>query len=599
MSDESLTDEARAQLAALDEEIEKFTGQKRWSDVIKAIVSKAEIHTDPAQKVELYAEAGRMYLDKSSNQAEAIKCFESVLEHDPENVEAIEHLKEMYEKRRDWESLVRIRQRAAKLMDEADRLFEYVEIANVATQRLRKPEICIELWQVVLEEDEENPEALNALAQLYERAREWEPLARVLDKLVAQIEDEEELKTALNKLGMIYADKVGDDRGAVDAFRRLLALDPDDRRAQEQLKRRYASLKAWDDLEEFYASTDKWDELIRVLEREAEGKDTTDEERNDLLFRAARLWIDKLDKPDRAARAYEKVLSKDENNLEAALALSPIYEEAGDAKKLVSVYEVRLRHATEPVERVHLLRESGLLYEEKLRRPKEAFESFIEAFKADPTQEVIREDVARLAEATKGWDEAIAAYGVAIDASTDPDVQVDLRLQLGSLLTQVEKIEDAIAQYRAVYEMEGDNMAAISALERLYRQTEKYAELMEVYERRMELEEDPDARRQLAYGRASLYESELSDAASAIDAYQQILAEWGDDESDAYAALDRLYESEERWADLGATLERRIELGPESTEELAALKFRHANALSDHLDEKERALELYREVLML
>ena len=419
------TEEELAQLAELDETIAKYTEQKRWSDVIKAIVAKAELHPDPAQKVELHAEAGRMYLDKSSNQAEAIKCFEAVLEHDPYNLEAIGQLKESYEKRRDWESLVRIRQRAAKLMDEADRLFEYVEIAQLATQRLRKPDICIELWQSVLEEDPDNHEALESLSQLYERARDWEPLAKVLDKRVEQIADENELKQALQKLGMIYADKIGDDEGAVRAFQRLLTLDPDDRRAQEQLKRRYVSLKAWDELESFYASTEKWDELIRTLEREAEGKDTTDEERTELLFRAAKLWIEQKDKPERAARAYEKILSKDENNLDAALALSPIYEEAGDARKLVSVYEVRLKHAQEPTERVHLLRESGLLYEEKLRKPKEAFDAFLEAFKTDPTQEIIREDVARLAEATNGWDEGIAAYREAIEGATDPDVATD------------------------------------------------------------------------------------------------------------------------------------------------------------------------------
>ncbi|HBQ13033.1 MAG TPA: hypothetical protein DEF51_18480, partial [Myxococcales bacterium] len=513
--------------------------------------------------------------------------------------EAIGQLKESYEKRRDWESLVRIRQRAAKLMDEADRLFEYVEIAQLATQRLRKPDICIELWQSVLEEDPDNHEALESLSQLYERARDWEPLAKVLDKRVEQIADENELKQALQKLGMIYADKIGDDEGAVRAFQRLLTLDPDDRRAQEQLKRRYVSLKAWDELESFYASTEKWDELIRTLEREAEGKDTTDEERTELLFRAAKLWIEQKDKPERAARAYEKILSKDENNLDAALALSPIYEEAGDARKLVSVYEVRLKHAQEPTERVHLLRESGLLYEEKLRKPKEAFDAFLEAFKTDPTQEIIREDVARLAEATNGWDEGIAAYREAIEGATDPDVATDLRLQLGRLLAQVEKIDEAIEQYRAVYDARGDNLEAIEALETLYRQTEKYRELLDIYERRMELEEDPEVRRQLAYGRASLWESELANANNAIDAYQRILDEWGDDESDAYAALDRLYEAEERWADLASTLERRIDLGPESTEELAALKFRLANVAADHLTEAERALELYREVLML
>lgn len=594
-----LTAEERARLAELDEQIEKLTQAKRWTDVIRAMVAKAEILLDPVQKVELLAEAGRMYLDKSSNQAEAIKCFEAVLDHDPRNLEAIEQLKEMYEKRRDWESLVRIRQRAAQLMDEGDRLFEYVEIAQLATQRLRKPELCIELWQAVLREDPENPEALSALAQLYERARDWEPLAQVLEKQVEQITDDNELKQALQKLGMIYADKLNDDAGAVRAFRRLLALDPDDRRAQEQLKRRYVALKAWDELEEFYAATDKWDELIRTLEREAESKDATDAEKIDLLFRAARLWETKKDQPQRAARAYEKVLAMDETNLDAAVALSPIYEQAGDAKKLVRVYEVRLGHATEPAERIHLLREAGLLYEEKLRSPQEAFARFLEAFKTDPTQEVVREDVERLAQATGGWDEAIAAYGDAIDAAVDEDVQIELRLVLGRLLTKVGKIDEAIAQYRAVHEARPDDMEAIGALEQLYRQTEKYRELLEIYERRMDLEQDPDARRQLAYGRASLWENELADATNAIDAYQAILAEWGDDEIDAYAALDRLFEATERWGDFAATLERRIDLGPSSTEELASLKFRLANVLADHLTERERALDLYREVLML
>ncbi|MGE0785808.1 MAG: tetratricopeptide repeat protein [Sandaracinaceae bacterium] len=599
MSDYELTADQEAQLAALDEAIEKYEGQKRWSDVIKSIVEKAEIHVDPAKKIELYAEAGRMHLDKASNQVEAIKCFESVLELDAGNVEAIERLKEMYEKRRDWESLVKVRQRAAQLMDDADKLFELVEIAQLATQRIRKPEVCIELWEAVVSEDPDSHEAVEALSQLYERNRDWVSLARVLDKRVEQIDDENELKQSLQKLGMIYADKIGDDEGAVRAFRQLLTLDPDDRRAQEQLKRRYVSLKAWDDLEEFYGATEKWDELIRTLEREAENKDITEAERSDLLFRAARLWQDKNDKPDRAARAYEKILSADENNLDAALALSPIYEAAGDAKKLVRVYEIRLYHAQEPTERVHLLRESGLLYEEKLRKPEDAFKAFLDAFKADPTQEVIQADVARLAEATNGWDEAIAAYSEAIDGSVDEDLQVELRLQLGRLLTQVDKVAEAIAQYRAVYDVRADSMEAIGALEQLYRQTERYPELLEVYERRMELESDPDNRRQLAYGRASLYENELADADRAIDAYRAILDEWGDDETQAYAALDGLFHREQRWSDLGATLERRIDLGPESTEELAALKFRLANVLSEHLGDARRSLDLYREVLML
>ncbi|MGF1469684.1 MAG: tetratricopeptide repeat protein [Sandaracinaceae bacterium] len=595
-----LTEEERAaKLAELDEAIAKYEGQKRWSDMIRSMVAKGDLLESPDERIETYAEAGRLYLDKSSNQAEAIKCFEKVLELDELNLEAIEQLKAMYERRRDWERLVRIRQRAATLMDPSDRIDEAVEIAQLATQRLRKPDICIELWRDVTAVDPDHPEALAALAQLYERSRDWQPLAEILDRQVDQIADEAALKQSLQKLGMIYADKLSDNEGAVRTFQRLLAIDPEDRRAQEQLKRRYIALRAWDELEDFYATTERWSELIRTFEREAEGKDTTPEERSELLFRAARLWEQKEEKPDRAARAYEKILAQDESNLAAAEALSPIYEKASDAKKLVRVYEIRLPHLETDAERIHLLREVAGLYEERLRNPAAAYERTLEAFALEPTLDVLQDDVRRLAEATKDWDRAVDAYASAIDGAADPIAQTELRLRLGEVLVQVDRVEDAIAHYRAVYDQEPENLVAIHALDELYRTTERYRELLGIFDRRIELELDPDARRQLAYGRAALLEESLGDPAAAIDAYQTILDEYGDGEVDAYAALDRLYQSEARWADLAATLERRIDLGPESTDEHAALTFRLAGVLAEHLGDRARALELYREVLTL
>lgn len=600
-----LTETELARLAELDEAIVKFEGQKRWSDVIKSILAKADIVVDVNDKIGLLSHAGQMYLEKSSNQAEAIKCFEQVLELNPEDVAAITSLKEMYEKRRDWEKLVRAMEREAQLLEPADRGLRYLEMAQLATERLRKPEICIDLWQKVLGYDPENSDALGALAGLYERAREWQPLADVLEKQVAGGLGLDEQKQLLTKLGMIYADKLNDDRGAVGAFQRLLAIDPDDRRAQEQLKRRYVAIKAWDDLEAFYAASGKFDELIRTLEREAQNKDAAREEQIDLMFRVARLWLSQ-DKADRAARAYEKVLEFDATNHDAAAALAPIYERAGDAKKLALVLEVRLTHVQEPDERIVLLREVGLLYEEKLRRPQDAFARFLEAFSLDPLREVVREDIARLAPGVDGWDQAIAAYQKAIEVFAGAgDDEVELRLSLGAVLGRVGRVEDSIAQYRAVYDAVSDHSGAIAALEGLYRQTGRHQDLLEIYERRMDLESDPDARRQMAYGRASLLESEIDDADRAIDAYRSILAEWGDDEQDAYRALDALFEKKARWRDLAEILERRIELGPSSDEELASLKFRLARVLDEHEtaaasgDGRERALALYREVVTI
>ncbi|MBW1830772.1 MAG: tetratricopeptide repeat protein, partial [Deltaproteobacteria bacterium] len=576
MSEEQSGDEVReltadetAELEKLDDAIAKFEQQKRWSDMIRSILKKTELLQSSAQKVELFRQAGALYLERSSNQAEAIKCYEQLLEHDAQDVDAIERLKQMYEKRRDWEKLIRTMQREVDLLPEDDQLMRYAEMAELATQRLRKPDVCIELWQKVLQGDSENPNALNNLAQLYERAREWEPLAEVLEILVAGDTDVASMKQQLQKLGMIYADKIGNDEGAIGAFKQLLELDPSDRRAQEQLKRRYVSLGAWDELETFYAANEKWDELIRIVERQAEAQDTGPEDRIPLLFRAARLWEDKKGKPDRAARVYEKILGADPDNVQAAEALTPIYEEAHDARKLVSVLEVRVAHAADDGSKVELLGKIGHVFEERLRQPEVAFERYLEAFSLAPTHDEVRVDVERLAEELNGWDRLVSGFESAIEGVGDPHQAVPIRLSYGQTLAQLDRIDDAIEQYRLVYELEGDNLGAIGALGDLYVRTERFPELLDVYARRIELEQDPEARLEIAYRRAQLFADALNDTDKAI------------------------------WHQLGQLLERRIEAGPESHEELAALKFRLGRVCESQMQDKLRAVELYREVLLL
>ncbi|MBW2686223.1 MAG: hypothetical protein JRE19_09935, partial [Deltaproteobacteria bacterium] len=73
MSEEQSGDEVReltagelAELEKLDDAIAKFEQQKRWSDMIRSIMKKAELLQSPAQKVELFRQAGTLYLERSS-----------------------------------------------------------------------------------------------------------------------------------------------------------------------------------------------------------------------------------------------------------------------------------------------------------------------------------------------------------------------------------------------------------------------------------------------------------------------------------------------------------------------------------------------------
>ena len=178
-------------------------------------------------------------------------------------------------------------------------------MAKLATERVKKPEVCIELWQEVLANDASNAEALGALAGSTSAGRSSRSSRPSSSKQAEVTYDAPAKIQILTKLGTIYGDRLNNDEAGVGAWRTLLTLDPNDRKAQDALKKKYLALGRWDDLEVFYAESGKWDEFIRVLEQQEETEDGAGRVG---LFKIAELWADKKQKADRAPKAYEKVL---------------------------------------------------------------------------------------------------------------------------------------------------------------------------------------------------------------------------------------------------------------------------------------------------
>jgi tetratricopeptide (TPR) repeat protein len=590
-----------AKIAELQKLAEKQESSKRYSEFVKTLLQLALLVPDRRDKVALYAKAADLYVSKFANQAEAVKAYEAVLAIDPDNTQAVEYLRQMYEKRRDWEKLLGLQRREAdRLPAGPNRAAKFLEIARLATERVKKPDVCIDLWQEVLASDETNAEALGALAGLYERAKDFEKLAAVLERQADVTLDAPAKIQVLTKLGTIYGERLNDDDGAVGAWRSLLALDPSDRRAQDALKKKYLTLGRWDDLEVFYADTGKWDEFIRVLEQQ-ETKEADPRAKVSLLFKIAELWADKKQKLDRAAKSYEKVLDLDPDNLRAAQALIPIYAAANNPRALANAIEVKLRHEQDPMTKLGLLREVGALYEGKVKDPQRAFHRYLAAFELFPGDDQTSEDVERVAKAVGQWDPVVSSYRKAIalaDEGGDPIGAVMLRLRLGRVLVDdVNQIGEALDVYRAVYEAQGENAEAIAALERLYRQTSRFAELLGIFEKQRDLSTTPEEKKAIHYEIAKLYEEEIQDVDKAIDTYVQVLEDEPAD-AQALASLDVLYGRLGRWEPYVEVLRRRIDLDLVEAE-LVDLKFRLGQTLERHLADPLGALENYREILFV
>jgi tetratricopeptide (TPR) repeat protein len=585
----------------LDEAAARFEGQKRWQDLIKTLLAKAEIMVDPGERVALYERVAGLYLERFANQAEAIKAYENVIEIDPANAKAIEYLKLGYERRREWDKLLPLLKREAASSPEAAQLEHYLSIARFVTEKVKKPEAMIEMWEEVINRDPGNHDALAQLAGLYERQKDFGKLGYVLREQAAQTPDAPARIALLVKLGTIAGDKLNDDALAVEAWRGVLALDANDRRAQEALKKRYLAMHAWDDLEVFYAESGKWDELIRVLERETESPQASTETKISLYSKIAQLWAERKEKTDRAAKYLEKVLELDPNYRDAALRLAPIYLASNDLKRLAGVLEVKA-NGDMPDDRVTTLRELGALYEGALSDSTRAFERFQEAFRLDPETSSSVEDLERSAEAAARWHDAVSALATALDAGgLAVESQVRLRIHLASsLASRLDRVDDAIARYREVLDLDPANLDALVAQEYLLRSKQRWADLLSVLERRLELAADADERRGLLYAVAALSENELDDAERAVATQLAIVAEFGDEEA-ALAGLDRMYGKLSRWHELVDVLERELVLHATAGDDAHAveLKYRLGRVLEAHVGRARDAVAHYREILAL
>ncbi|MFL5304124.1 MAG: tetratricopeptide repeat protein [Polyangia bacterium] len=583
---------------AADELAAQYEGMKRWPDLISLLRKKAAVVESPADKVALQLRIANLFLEKFQNQAEAIKAFEAILEIDPENADALTFVKPMYEKRRDWDKLVAVHQREIEKITDADvRRARRIEVAKLASEKMKKAAISIDLWQKVLTDDPENAEALSELEKLYEREKMWSELGAVLERQVAATSDGSKRSAIYVKLGVLYTEKVQNVPQAITAWNALLQQDPENRRAQDALKKLYLQQKDWNALEGFYASQNKWDELVRVLERQAESEDGG--ARVGLWNKIGQLYRDRLQKADRAQKAYEKALSYDGRNLEAAQALVPLYEKSKDVKRLAEVLFVELEHTRDAAERHTRLQRLTDLLDMGVADKPSALRVALTALSESPTDTWAIETSRRLARESRAWNDLVQAYEAALPRASD-DEQATLAL-LSTLAAAYESElgnpDAAIDRNQKILALAPKDPNAVAALERLYVATGRFGDLLAVYDKKLELAKTKDEELAIRFKLAGLYEDEIKQPDKAVQLYLAILKQDAAQVS-ALSALDRLYQQLGRWQELAQVIDAEIRLATENAM-VAELKFRRAQVLEQHLDDGAGAVASYREALAL
>jgi tetratricopeptide (TPR) repeat protein len=588
-------------LAALSS---RYEAQGRWNDLIGVLGKQAEAERDAAGRVALHRRIATLWADKLGKHGNAVASLEKILEADPRDAETSAKLKDLYAKSRAWKPLLDVYRRELPHIDGAARRPRLTEMARIAGERLNDVREAITLWNQVLAIEPRDADALAGLATLYERERRWPALVEILERQRQNVEGNAAAELALlERRGMLLYEKLGATEGAIDVFRRIQVLAPQNARAQRALREIYAQSGDFASLETMYvqqgAFSDLCDQLTSLADRTADVA-----ARTRLLERVAALSIEKLNQPERALKAYERILTTDPQNRRAALALVPLYRQAQKWPRLLATYEALLGPAAADggpplTERLELLAEARLICEQRLGSKGLAYQWAARAFDAAPKNDTVRADLERVAGEADEWGPLAALYAKRAETTTDAEERLWLlRRALRVNSTRLYKPTEARAFAERILAEVGQDDEAEAALEQIFTQTKAWPELAKLLRVRADRAPDIIQRVGQLFRIAQLEEERVGDAAAAARTFEAIIeAEPANDR--ALKALQRVAEARQDWPGLVEALRSELEVrggNPDAREELL---LRIGQIQETRLRDADATFASYREVLQV
>jgi tetratricopeptide (TPR) repeat protein len=496
----------------------------RARDLLAAQTRLADIEKEPSVKAELHRQVARRWLEQFSNVQNAMEAYEKLLQSEPHDAEATGKLKELYAKRRAFKPLYELLEREAGAMEEGPARREaWMEMAKIAAERLDRGKDAVDLYKRILDESPSSTHALDALEKQAERDKDFATVADALERRVAGEEDSNAKLGVLQKLGAIYAERLGDHDAAMKTWRRVLELQPGHPKALRVLRDSYLGAGDYDGLTALFAESKDWEGLAEVLSSAADRAGDA-QSKVELSFRAADVYEKQLDQPERAFRAYERVLAVRPDDERAARSLIPLYEKEEKWARLPALYEVLLAHAKTDDDKLDILHKLASVTGHKLQDRAAAFRYAQRAFELVPEREGALAELEAAAAAAQQWPAFVAALearreqeGVSAEEKHALEAKV-----AETYATQLGRVDEAVGAYRALVEEDENDEEAVATLDRILRAQDRREDLRWLYEVRVK-RANTSQRVELLTEWAALEEEALGAPDRAAEIYRRVL----------------------------------------------------------------------------
>lgn len=335
-----------------------------------------------------------------------------------------------------------------------------------------------------------------------------------------------------------------------------------------------------------YASA--WDEFATAYELLPAASDA---DKLRWLFRAAEVWEAGARDVDRAFEVLERALALAPDDAEPRARLHRLAADHDRWDRLAELYEAAAERADTADTAAALYMEVAAIRANQ-GHAQQTERLYRKVLGMRPDDAVARERLEALYRASDRWVDLAAS----LEERTDPRLgaaapeaeRPALLRELASIYRdKLHRPHDALDALDRLRKLVPDDLDVLDQIAEINQEAGHFSAVVDALHKIADLAEGTPRAREALRRIGAIYEREIELPDRAIDAYNEIIAAWPDD-ADAYAALDRLYESHARWHELADTLRRRASLADDPAER-AALLHRRARVLLDWLGNPDEA----------
>ncbi len=332
------------------------------------------------------------------------------------------------------------------------------------------------------------------------------------------------------------------------------------------------------------------DDLLEVLQRRLDD-DLETFERLRLLVRLGELHERHESEREAVVSRYVEALDLRPGWPPALRRLGDTYAQCGDGQGLAELREYELESLDDPIRRTRRHRELGHLYRHTLDQPREALAHYRKVLEFRGYDRDALEGAAEILAHLACWDELVELCHTAAARAPDDIVRAEWWTRAADIAERhLDDLERAATFRRDVLELEVDGVETWTSLQRIHRRADRWQDLMELFERRIDsVESSPEVVAELCLRAARLCEERLEMPGRARHYYRRGL-EARPDHQPLFDGWRRHLRDAGDWEALADVLEREIE-SLEHAPRLDQTRARLADVVGRHLERRDEAAE--------